>query len=411
LTAVNRRTRILLAAGVVLVLVAVLGVVAARDHPANTASVAAAPSTATSMPGGAGDDTTAVDATPDHPLRTFTFAATGDFLLHTPVQRKAAEYAGGNGYSFAPMLAQTSPIISGDDLAICHMETPVSADDTALTGYPVFNVPHEITTDAKAAGWDGCSTASNHSIDRGAAGVKSTLDALDAAGLKHAGTARSALEAVTPTIYDVKGVKFGHLSYAYGTNGIPMPKDAPWSVNITDVGKILADAAATKHAGADFVAVSMHWGNEYQTEPTSEQQALAHQLLASPDIDFIIGDHVHVVQPIEKIGDKYVAYGVGNFLSNQGSPNTPTPSQDGIILQVAVQEQRDGSFKATKVDYTPTWVDRSSYLVTLATPQANQASYARTVAAVTSLGPLAYQGQPIFTPIEPDPIREQTAVG
>jgi hypothetical protein len=109
------------------------------------------------------------------------------------------------------------------------------------------------------------------------------------------------------------------------------------------------------------------------------------------------------VQPIEKIGDKYVAYGMGNFLSNQGAPNTPTPSQDGLILQVAVQEQRDGTFKATKVDYTPTWVDRSNFLVTLATPQANKASYDRTVAAVTSLGPLAYQGEPIFTAIKPDP--------
>jgi poly-gamma-glutamate synthesis protein (capsule biosynthesis protein) len=123
--------------------------------------------------------------------------------------------------------------------------------------------------------------------------------------------------------------------------------------------------------------------------------------LASPDVDFIIGSHVHVVQPIQRIGDEYVAYGVGNFLSNQGAPSTPTPSQDGIILQVAVQEQPDGSFKATKVGFTPTWVDRSSYVVTLATPQASPASYERTIAAVTSLGPTAYDGEPIFTPIAP----------
>ncbi len=288
------------------------------------------------------------------------FAATGDFLLHAPVQRRASENAGGNGYSFAPMLTETSPIISGVDLAICHMETPMSEDDRALSGYPVFNVPREIATDAKAAGYDGCDTASNHTLDKGAAGITSTLDVLDAAGLKHTGSARSALEAVTPTIYDVHGVKVGHLAYAYGTNGVPMPADKPWSLNLIDADKILADAAAIKQAGADFVAVSLHWGTEYQSAPTPEQQALAHQLLASPDIDFIIGAHVHVVQPIEKIGDKYVAYGMGNFLSNQGSPNTPTPSQDGMILQVAVQEQPNGSFKATKVDYTPTWVDRSN---------------------------------------------------
>ncbi len=323
--------------------------------------------------------------------------------MHAPVQRQGAENAGGSGYSFAPMLTVTSPIISGVDLAICHMETPISEDDTSLSGYPVFNVPREIAADAKAAGYDGCDTASNHTLDKGAAGVTSTLDVLDAAGLKHTGSFRSALDAVTPTIYDVHGIKVGHLAYAYGTNGIPMPADKPWSLNLIDANKILADAAATKQAGADFVAVSLHWGTEYQSAPTPEQQALARQLLASPDIDFIIGAHVHVVQPIEKIGDKYVAYGMGNFLSNQGSPNTPTPSQDGMILQVAVQEQPNGSFKATKVDYTPTWVDRSNFLVTLATPQSNKASYDRTVASITSLGPLAYQGEPIFTAITADP--------
>jgi Bacterial capsule synthesis protein PGA_cap len=371
-TATSRRARIALAAAMVAVLVAVVGVVSwgdrhGGDGTARAATPAATTTTAVPAPGDGDAGSTPPD--PNRPLRSFTFAATGDFLLHMPVQRKAMQYAGGSGYSFAPMLTETEPIISGVDLAICHMETPVSEDDTALTGYPVFNVPHEIAADAKAA------------------------------GLEHAGTARSALEAVTPTIYDVHGVKVGHLSYAYGTNGIPIPSSQPWEINIIDVDKILADAAATKRAGADFVAVSLHWGNEYQSAPTAEQQTIARQLLASPDVDFIIGSHVHVVQPIERIGDKYVAYGVGNFLSNQGAPNTPTPSQDGMILQVAVNEQPDGSFQATKVDYTPIWVDHPSYHVTLATPQSNKASYDRTVAAVTALGPAAYQGEPIFTPI------------
>jgi poly-gamma-glutamate synthesis protein (capsule biosynthesis protein) len=279
------------------------------------------------------------------------------------------------------------------------METPVSSDNTGLTGYPLFNVPREIARDAAAAGYDGCSTASNHSIDRGTAGVASTLDVLDAAGLRHAGTARSELEAVTPTIYDVQGVKVAHLSFTYGTNGIPLPSNAPWSVNVIEPSKILADAKAARDVGASFVIVSLQWGNEYQSSPTPDQQALARALLASPDADLIIGSHVHVVQPIERIGDKYVAYGIGNFLSNQGAPSTPTPSQDGLILQVLVSEQPDGSFTTSKVDFTPTWVDRSTYTVTLATPQSNPVSYDRTVNAVTSLGPLAYDGEPRFTPI------------
>jgi poly-gamma-glutamate synthesis protein (capsule biosynthesis protein) len=170
-------------------------------------------------------------------------------------------------------------------------------------------------------------------------------------------------------------------------------------VNLLDAGRILGDASTAREAGAEFVIVSLQWGNEYQSAPTPEQQALARQLLASPDVDLIVGSHVHVVQPIERIGTKYVAYGVGNFLSNQGAPSTPTASQDGLVLQVAVREQPDGSFVATRVTYTPTWVDRSTYRISLATPQTNPASYDRTVHAVGQLGPAAFDGQPEFGPL------------
>jgi poly-gamma-glutamate synthesis protein (capsule biosynthesis protein) len=410
---IARSTRVLLVGVLLGALVLVLGLVALLRDDTDVASVdggdrdQAAPAASTEFDPDAAANEPGATLDADRPLRSFTLAATGDFLIHMPVQRRAAANAGGTGYSFTPMLTDVTPIISAADLALCHMETPVSADDTGLSGYPVFNVPREIATAAAAAGYDGCSTASNHSIDKGAAGVTSTLDVLDGVGLKHAGTARSALEAVTPTVFDVQGVKVAHLSFAYGTNGIPIPAATPWLVNLIDPAKILADAHAARDAGAEFVVVSLQWGNEYQSAPTPDQQALAAQLLSSPDVDLIVGSHVHVVQPIQRLGEKYVAYGVGNLLSNQGAPNTPTPSQDGMILQVFVTEQSDGTFRATKVDYTPTWVDRSTYLVTLATPASNAASYERTVSAVTSLGPLAYQGEPIFGPIPTSPTPEE----
>ena len=404
-----RPNRVVWASVVVIGLAVALAVTAwalARDDTTSDTASIDGPTTATDDTSRSpSTDTTVVEVTDDtldrdRPLRSFTLAATGDFLIHAPVQRRAAANAGGTGHSFAPMFAQTSPIIAAADLGLCHMETPISPDNRALSGYPIFNAPREIAADAAASGYDGCSTASNHSLDKGASGVAATLDVLDAASLKHAGTARSALEAVTPTIYDVAGVKVGHLSFTYGTNGIPLPADHPWSVNLIDANKILTDATAAKNGGAEFVIVSLQWGNEYQSTPTPEQRGLARQLLASPDVDLIIGSHVHVVQPIEKIGDEYVAYGVGNFLSNQGAPSTPTASQDGMILQVLVQEQPDGSFRTSNIVFTPTWVDRASYLITLATPQTNRSSYDRTVAAVTALGPLSFDGQPGFAPIE-----------
>ncbi len=110
-------------------------------------------------------------------------------------------------------------------------------------------------------------------------------------------------------MHTVNGVRVGLLAYTYGTNGVPVPAATPWLVNLVNVPKILADAHAARLAGAQFVAVSMHWGQENQTAPTALQRSQAAALLASPDVDLIIGDHVHVVQPIERIGSKYVIYG------------------------------------------------------------------------------------------------------
>jgi poly-gamma-glutamate synthesis protein (capsule biosynthesis protein) len=149
------------------------------------------------------------------------------------------------------------------------------------------------------------------------------------------------------------------------------------------------------------VVVSIHWGVEYQSKPTPSQVALANTLLASPDIDFIAGDHVHVIQPIDRIGDKYVLYGMGNLLSNQSpvaDATLPAASQDGAIFDVTFTEGANGGFKTTKVGYTPTWVDRAGYIVTPvaaalkdpATSAANktalQQSWQRTTTAINANG-------------------------
>ncbi|WP_255347162.1 CapA family protein [Cellulomonas sp. KRMCY2] len=129
------------------------------------------------------------------PDAVFTLVAAGDVLLHEPVIGSART---ADGYDFAPLLAPIQPWVAGADLALCHLEVPIAPPGTPTSGYPMFGAPVEITASLAANGWDGCSTASNHSVDRGLAGVVTTLDALDAAGLGHVGTARTAEEAAAP---------------------------------------------------------------------------------------------------------------------------------------------------------------------------------------------------------------------
>ncbi|HEX6755124.1 MAG TPA: CapA family protein [Mycobacteriales bacterium] len=290
--------------------------------------------------------------------RAVTLAFTGDMLVSDELRARAAANAGGRGFDFGPMLARVAPVIGGADWAVCHQETPISADDARLSGWPSFSAPYELAEGMKAAGWDACSTASNHTVDRGAAGVKSTLDTLDRFGLRHTGSARNAAEQGKLTVYEVRGVRIGHSSYAYGTNGIAPP--APWSVNLIDPARVRADAARLRRAGADFVVVSLHFGEEKDQRPTAYQRQVVEEVLRSPDVDLVIGHHAHVVQPIQRRADgRWVVFGLGNLLAQQalmpGEGSTP-PHRDGVIVRVTIAP-RGGKWLVNRVGYVPTFVD------------------------------------------------------
>ncbi|MBW8092187.1 CapA family protein [Streptomyces hygroscopicus subsp. hygroscopicus] len=253
-------------------------------------------------------------------LKDFTLVATGDLLVHASVIRQAQADAGGEGYDFRRMIKAASSLVSQADLAICHMETVYGAAHGPFTGYPTFKTPPQLAQAVKSLGYDSCSTASNHTLDAGAEGVVRTLDAMDKAGLKHAGSARSAQERTRPAMLQAGGAKVAQLAYAYGTNGIPVPKDKPWLINLIDPERIIKDARAARRAGADVVVASIHWGTEWQQAPDKLQLALARKLTASKDggrrdIDLIIGTHAHVPQAYEKVNGTWVVYGMGDQIA------------------------------------------------------------------------------------------------
>jgi poly-gamma-glutamate capsule biosynthesis protein CapA/YwtB (metallophosphatase superfamily) len=295
--------------------------------------------------------------------RQITLVASGDVLPHGPVLARAAAYAAGSGqpYDFRPMLADLRPVVAGADLAICHLEVPLSRDGANLASWPSFNAPPQLAAALRWAGYDACSTASNHAMDRGADGVAATLDVLDRAGLGHAGTARSPAEAAA-TMVEVRGLRIAVLSYAYGLNGGRLPAGRPWLVNLIDPERILSDARAARRAGAGFVVVLLHWGQENQAAPTPAQRDLARRLLAAPEVDLILGHHVHVVQPIEQVGGKWVAYGMGNSLSNQTPACCAAGSQDGVLVQVTIGVE-GGAARVRSLRYVPTWVEHPSFRV------------------------------------------------
>jgi poly-gamma-glutamate capsule biosynthesis protein CapA/YwtB (metallophosphatase superfamily) len=296
--------------------------------------------------------------------RGFTLIASGDVLPHGPVLRQASAYGRrvSQPYDFRPMFADLRPIVAGADLAVCHLEVPLSRNGYNISSWPAFNAPPQLVAALRWAGYDACSTASNHSMDQGPAGIAATLDVMDAAGLRHAGIARNAHEAGQSTILEVRGLRVGLLSYTYGLNSGRLPPDRLWLVKTIDPRRIVNDARAARQAGARFVVVLLHWGQEYQSTPTPYQREVAKQLLAAPEVDLLLGHHVHVVQPIERVGSKWVAYGMGNSLSNQTPSCCAAGSQDGMLVKVTVADHA-GRLRVRQVRYVPTWVEHPSFRI------------------------------------------------
>jgi hypothetical protein len=291
--------------------------------------------------------------------RRATLAFTGDIITHLAVARQARSNAAESEveYDFDPMFASVRDELTGVDVGICHLETTLSVGGR-FTGFPFFSGPASLADAIARAGYDGCSMASNHAYDFGLEGVNSTLDALDAAGLGHAGTARSVEEAQATTFYVADGIVVAHLSFTYGLNGGPIKSEDLWRVNLIDPDAIVAGAGIARARGAEFVVVSLHWGSEYQRYPTAAQLELAARLDEARTVDLVVGHHAHVIQPLDQVGDLWVFYGLGNFLSNQEPTCCTAFSQDGVIATVVISDSDDG-VEVVGIKMTPTWVDRT----------------------------------------------------
>ncbi|RIQ34881.1 CapA family protein [Jiangella rhizosphaerae] len=296
--------------------------------------------------------------TPTPEPRTFTLVATGDVLLHERLWAQAQRDAGpGEEMDFAPQLAAIAPVVAGAGLAICHLEVPLAPAGGPYEGYPLFSGPPQVATALAETGYDACTTASNHTFDQGADGVDRTLDTLDAAGLAHAGSARTPEESqrithVEVAVADGEPVDVALLSYTFGFNGIPAPGGETWRGHLIDPARILADAATARAEGADVVVAALHWGDEYVHEPNALQSELAPQLIASPDIDLLLGHHAHVVQPMQNIGGEWVVYGMGNLMANHAEPEGP--KAEGLLTRFTFTEDvASGAFAVTKAEFLP----------------------------------------------------------
>jgi poly-gamma-glutamate capsule biosynthesis protein CapA/YwtB (metallophosphatase superfamily) len=288
-----------------------------------------------------------------------TVVMNGDLLWHNTLwygAREDAQRRGHGGYDFAPLLAGMKPVIASADLAICHQEVPLAKPGGPYRNFPLFAVPPQVVRAIAATGYDVCTTASNHAVDQGFAGLKRTLDELDRAKIAHVGTARNKIEAERPTIFTTRqGVKIAIIAATSSLNGLPMPRGRPWAVQLT-TRNLVGQAHRARVAGADIVIAAVHVGTEYSTSENAQQVALARNLTASSDVDLAYMHHAHVVQPWTKVNQKWVLYGVGNTVA-QHATNAPR-GYEGATGRFTFTRVGDGRFTVSKAEYIPTLVTR-----------------------------------------------------
>lgn len=288
----------------------------------------------------------------------------GDIMCHNS-QYADAYVASSDTYDFSYVFEDIKQYIEPADIAIGNIETTFAGKERGYSNYPTFNSPEQLATNLKDLGINVLCTANNHSLDKGYSGLTSTLKFLDEAGISHMGTYDSAESQNEILIKDVNGIKIAFLAYTYGTNGIPVPKDKSYCINLIDKDLILKHLELAKEQEPDLICVNMHWGLEYKTKQNSEQEELA-DFLFTNGVDIILGSHPHVLQPMEKktitledgtTKDCFVIYSLGNFISGQNQDNT----RNSVILNIECT--KSGETNKTTIDsvsYVPIYMYKSS---------------------------------------------------
>ena len=290
-----------------------------------------------------------------------TIVSFGDTLCHKPVYNAAYDKETGI-YDFSSMFKYVEKYFQNSTINIGNCESPMAGAERGYSGYPTFNAPEHLAIDLKELGVDIMTTANNHTLDKGFSGLSSTLDFLDNADIAHVGTSRTKEEQNTILFINLNGIKTAFLAYTYGTNGIPVPEDKEFCVNLIDEDLILRQIEQAKDEGAELIIASMHWGTEYQTTESKEQDRLA-EFLIKNDVKIILGSHPHVLQPMKmlkvetdegKEKEGLVIFSQGNFFSNQTQENT----RNTAIFNIEVKKDgKTGKVTIEKVTYAPIYVN------------------------------------------------------
>lgn len=296
----------------------------------------------------------APEASPEPEIR---LVMVGDILLHTPLAESGKKPEG--GYDFSAVFANLKEEIEKADVALVNQEVIIGGAELGVSGYPSFNAPYELGDALMDAGFDVVLHATNHALDKRKQGISNCLSFWrenypDTAVLGIHDSEESQQEIY---VFEQQGIRIAVLNYTYGTNGVPLPEDMPYAVDLLQKDRVAADL---KRAGelADFVVVCPHWGKEYVLEQTGAQEDWA-EFFTENGADLILGTHPHVIEPIEQITSEngnqaLVYYSLGNFVNwTSGTGAGVSNRMVGGMAQVTIGLNESGEAVITEYGVLP----------------------------------------------------------
>lgn len=249
---------------------------------------------------------------------TVEFIMVGDILLHDKVEESGRQRDG--SYNFDHLFKYTADRIQEADIALVNQEVILGGEELGISGYPTFNGPFEVGDALAKAGFDIVLHATNHAMDRGTEGIENCINFWETSHPELAYLGIHSSEESQNDIYirEVNGIKIAFLNYTFSTNGIEVPKDQTYLVDMLEEDKVIADLEAAE-TQADFTIVLPHWGSEYE-HGTTEEQAYWSKIFLEYGADLCIGTHPHVIEPIrweeDEEGNKMlVYYSIGNYVN------------------------------------------------------------------------------------------------
>ncbi|GAA1930331.1 CapA family protein [Nocardioides hwasunensis] len=256
-------------------------------------------------------------------------------------------------------LATATRALAGADLAVANLETSVGTGGRPdPTKRFTFSAGPEALTALAAAGIDVATMANNHALDFGRERLPSTFRAIGAAAgtqrpLTVIGIGRDAEAAFRPSLTDVDGTVVATISASLADQDPTADPTGSWAA--TDDRAGIADAldptrllAGVRRADrdADVAVAYLHWGVQGERCPSPDQRSLARRLVRA-GADVVVGTHAHRLQGDGRLGQGYVAYGLGNFAWY-------SPGPTGVLtLTVRPPDERPGRARVTRARWWP----------------------------------------------------------